>query len=178
MERNPQHFNMSFAIGIPTLNRFDYLLPTLMMYSKDFPDVKVYVVDNGNQDIKNHPAIKKYRNLEVMVQDTNIGVAASWNLLCEKIFKYNENALILNDDIYLGKAKKHIEDLCNAKPILSVKRSTIDWCSFIMPKKVFQSVGKFDECFYPAYYEDKSYEYRMKLLAMPVKKNCLLFHFI
>jgi len=29
-------------------------------------------------------------------------------------------------------------------------------------------VGKFDECFYPAYYEDNSYKYRMKLAGISV----------
>jgi hypothetical protein len=45
--------NKSFAIGIPTLNRFDLLHPALMFYKQDFPNTKIYVVDNGNQNIKN-----------------------------------------------------------------------------------------------------------------------------
>ena len=35
-------------------------------------------------------------------------------------------------------------------------------------KDIYEKVGKFDECFFPAYYEDKSYEYRMKLKNIPV----------
>ena len=43
--------NNVFAIGIPTLNRADLLNPVLKKYAADFPDTKIYVVDNGNQDI-------------------------------------------------------------------------------------------------------------------------------
>ena len=36
---------------------------------------------------------------------------------------------------------------------------------------MFEKIGRFDECFYPAYYEDSSYEYRMKLAMAPVYKT-------
>lgn len=154
-----------FSIGIPTLNRIDLLMPCLIMYKRDFPDVKIYVLDNGRQNIK-------IEGVTVVESETNIGVAASWNLLCDLIFKDSECALILNDDIYLGKKKFDIDKvLTNKKHKNKFLRATVDWCAFILPKSVWQKVGKFDECFFPAYYEDKSYEYRMKLLGVPMIKT-------
>jgi GT2 family glycosyltransferase len=144
-----------FAIGIPTLNRADLLLPSLKMYSKDFKE-KIYVIDNGNQ------GIESFANVQVITNKQNIGVAASWNVLCDRIFETADYALILNDDIYLRKTSLEIEMLINIKSN-NLLRATPDWCAFIISKKIYNKVGRFDECFFPAYYEDSSYEYRMKL---------------
>lgn len=159
MERNSH----SFAIGIPTLNRADLLAPSLVKYVSDFPDVKIYVLDNGNQDI----LLPKFpndfcKNIEIIKSKKNIGVGPSWNILCREIFKKHENALILNDDIYLGKTKNDIISLINKKPN-DFLTATPDWCAFIVSKRIYDYVGPFDECFFPAYYEDNSYAYRMKL---------------
>ena len=155
--------NKSFAIGIPTLNRFDLLQRALVFYKLDFPNIKIYIVDNGNQNIKNQVA--NMPNVVLMEQTENLGVAQSWNLLCNEIFKNHDYALILNDDIYLGVKTWEIHIILeNYKSDFYV--STQDWCAFIIPKKTFKKVGDFDSKFYPAYYEDNDYHYRMKLLGM------------
>jgi GT2 family glycosyltransferase len=152
---------MKIQIGIPTLNRADLLIPSILMYRVDFPNVTITIMDNGNQDfskIKDLPFVQIINNTE------NIGVAASWNKLCDIIFEKNDYAIILNDDIYLGKRYIDIIELLSKKRNAdSFLRATMDWCVFILPKKIYNEIGKFDECFYPAYYEDRSYDYRMKL---------------
>lgn len=153
----------SFAIGIPTLNRFDLLKPSLLMTLVDFPTTKILVLDNGNQDIKSK--MISHPNLTILERQTNLGVAGSWNLLCSEIFWEHENALILNDDIYLGKKDFEIHDLITSKKS-DFYVSVQDWCAFIMPKKTFTKVGAFDTKFFPAYYEDNDYHYRMKMLNM------------
>jgi GT2 family glycosyltransferase len=155
--------NKTFAIGIPTLNRFDLLHPALMFYKQDFPNTKIYVVDNGSQNIKNQIAYMP--NVILLEQSDNLGVAKSWNLLCNEIYKNHENALILNDDIYLGKKEFEIETLLrDYKSDFYVTLQ--DWCAFILPKKTFKKVGEFDIKFFPAYFEDNDYHYRMKLLGL------------
>jgi len=155
--------NKTFAIGIPTLNRFDLLHPALMFYKQDFPNTKIYVVDNGSQNIKNQIAYMP--NVILLEQSENLGVAKSWNLLCNEIYKNHENALILNDDIYLGKKEFEIETLLrDYKSDFYVTLQ--DWCAFILPKKTFKKVGEFDIKFFPAYFEDNDYHYRMKLLGL------------
>jgi GT2 family glycosyltransferase len=151
-----------FAIGIPTLNRYDLFKPSLMLYTRDFPTTNIFVLDNGNQGIlQNGVTIKE--------NEKNIGVGASWNWLCDQIFQVAENALILNDDIYLGKKEKDIEDLLHKKKNKGcLLKATPDWCAFVLPKRIYEKVGKFDECFFPAYYEDNSYKYRMKLQGISV----------
>ena len=156
---------MKFAIGIPTLNRYDLLKPCLMLYERDFPNVDIFVIDNGKQGIS-------CGKVMVTEMEQNIGVAASWNILCDKIYSTGaDHALILNDDIYLGKKFQEIHDLINKKKNKGCfLKATPDWCAFVLPKRIWERVGRFDECFYPAYYEDKSYEYRMKLKGIsPIK---------
>ncbi len=153
----------TFEIGIPTLNRFDLLMPSLLMYQRDFPDTKIWVIDNGKQGIRERISAVDAVKIELIENDSNIGVAASWNVLCDKIFESADNALILNDDIYMGKKKADIQKTIADNKKGSFMRATIDWCAFIMPKGIWNEVGRFDECFFPAYYEDRSYEYRMKL---------------
>jgi GT2 family glycosyltransferase len=151
---------MSFAIGIPTLNRADLLLPTLAKYvTEDFKNIEIHIIDNGKQDLS---FLNVFPNVIVYEQDHNIGVAASWNKLCKIIFEKHNHALILNDDVYLG----YNTDVVNSvieKYEYSLVQSYVSWSVILMSKYMYDYIGDFDETFYPAYYEDSDYLYRMKL---------------
>jgi GT2 family glycosyltransferase len=158
----------SFQIGIPTIVRRDLLIPTIRFYkSKNFKDVTIHIIDNGGQDLS------EIENLVNLIRpEKNLGVAGSWNLLCKIIFENNNNALILNDDVCVDYGETLVNSMINKYK--GFVRATPDWCAFILSKDLFNRVGKFDECFFPAYYEDKSYEYRMKLMGYKINKNPLL----
>lgn len=158
--------NPKVGIGIPTLNRYDILRSNLLLYSRDFSlntNTPFIILDNGKQGIT-------FNYGQIVEKEKNIGVGASWNQLCKRIFENCDYALILNDDIYFGKRLSEVNSIISKRPD-KFQRATPDWCAFILPKKVYEEVGPFDECFYPAYYEDKSYEYRMKLKNIPIIKN-------
>jgi len=150
---------MNFAIGIPTLNRKDLLEPSVLMYRKDFPYTDIHIVDNGKQDIIGFGEIKVYP------QVSNLGVAGSWNYLCDIIFKYNDYALIVNDDVYLGYAIGEIAEVLQSSHEGFIQ-SEHNWSVFLISKEVYEKVGKFDELFYPAYYEDSDYIRRMELAGV------------
>lgn len=149
----------NFAIGIPTLNRWDLLKEVIHKYLEDFKDIDIYIIDNGKQNIK-----QEINNKNIIVHETdyNYGVAKSWNLLCNTIFQYNENALILNDDVYLGYGADVVEEAIT-KSKSGLIQSEKNWCVFCINENLFEMIGDFDEVFYPAYYEDSDYLYRMKL---------------
>jgi GT2 family glycosyltransferase len=158
----------TFAIGIPTLNRADLLIPSVLKYMDDFKGIKIHIVDNGNQNLK----MLEGPNVIVHQQSKNIGVAASWNFLCDLIFKTNDNALIINDDVYLGYGTETIDSVLNDNyeyyQYSGYDNSTFiqshhNFSVFLMTKGVYKKIGKFDEDFYPAYYEDSDYLYRLKL---------------
>jgi GT2 family glycosyltransferase len=164
----------TFAIGIPTLNQYseDFKHYLLQYATVDFPNVELFIIDNGNQGI-GLPG----ENVRVSVQEKNIGVAASWNKLCEDIFKEHDFAVILNDDIYWGtseeKVSQFIEKIYTGQGNQVIVPPT-QWCAFIMPKPAFRSIGKFDEEFFPAYFEDNDYAYRMKLGGWVLKHDDFL----
>ena len=151
---------MSFAIGIPTLNRSDLLLPTLIKYvTEDFKDIEIHIIDNGKQDLT---FLNIIPNVFLYEEDKNIGVAGSWNKLCKIIFEKHNHALILNDDVYLGYNTDTVNSVIN-KYEYSLVQSYVSWSVILMSKYMYDYIGDFDETFYPAYYEDSDYLYRMKL---------------
>jgi GT2 family glycosyltransferase len=148
----------TFAIGIPTLNRYDLLKEALDRYIVDFPTTHIYIVDNGNQGIDDSNP-----NITVLKSSYNLGVAASWNVLCNTIFEEYTHALIMNDDIIIGKTESEIYELLNTVTA-DFYVGPFYWSVFIIFKDIFDKVGGFDEEFYPAYLEDNDYHYRMKLM--------------
>jgi GT2 family glycosyltransferase len=151
----------TFAIGIPTLNRYDLLKESLRKYVDDFPNTEIYILDNGNQGIERD--FYGVLNVTVIPMKENLGVSKSWNWLCYQIFSCHDYALILNDDIYLGKNEDQINDLlmdCDDQDFIV---GTGTWCAFMLSADTFNEVGKFDESIFPAYFEDNDYHIRMKL---------------
>jgi len=150
-----------FAIGIPTLNRWDLLKESIDKYVEDFKEIDIYIIDNGHQNFKN-----EIKNPFVIVHEAehNYGVAKSWNILCNTIFEQYENALIINDDVYLGYDTNTVNlSIDNSKS--GIVQSEKNWSVILINKNLFDKVGEFDEIFHPAYYEDSDYLYRMKLLG-------------
>lgn len=150
---------MNFVVAIPTINRADLLNEALKKYAKCWPTLKVYILDNGNQDIET-----QNDNQIVFTTEENIGVAASWNFLAEKAFADGYlRVLVLNDDIELEKDEKEIHFGLNKYSDTDLIVQDGTWCSFMLPKVVYDLIGPFDEEFFPAYFEDNDYEYRVKM---------------
>jgi GT2 family glycosyltransferase len=153
-------FSTNFGVGIPTINRWDLLKPSLLKYIDNFPEVEIYVLDNGNQgiSIENAPD-----NLHIIPSVVRVSVAEAWNFLCSRIFVNNDYSFILNDDCFvdltLFDVENHIANHSGADFIVSMQ----GYCSFILPKETYKEIGKFDVNFKGAYFEDKDYERRLKL---------------
>ena len=149
-----------FSIGIPTLNRADLLIPSIEKYIEDFPGVDIHIIDNGNQNLK-----FDYPNVHIYEEKNNLGVAASWNKLCKIIFINKSWSLIINDDVYLGYNTKIVNQVIESS-YTGITQSHLNFSVILMNKDIFNNVGEFDEKFYPAYYEDSDYIYRLKLLGL------------
>lgn len=168
--------NNNFCICIPTLNRHDLLMPALMYYAIDLTNVHFFILDNGQSDLFDRQLflnISGKMNMESLCPPKSLGVSESWNLLLVHAFDRGfEGAFVINDDVYWGADLPRAQMLANAY-INEAKNkafftSTKNWCNFFMPKKVFQEVGQFDNQFYPAYFEDMDYKYRLKLAGYQV----------
>lgn len=149
----------SFAVGIPTLNRYDILSDFLDRYNDDFKETEVHVLDNGNQGI-----VPRHNNI-IHVMKENIGVAASWNILCKEIFKKHSHAFILNDDVYSGFVYNSLMNYVQEFEFCQAEKG---YCCFLISAATFKKVGPFDEVFFPAYFEDNDYSYRLSLSDVKV----------
>jgi len=147
-----------FIIGIPTLNRKDLLLPSLESYKKDFPNIEIHVIDNGKQNLKSD------KNVIVHTEDENLGVAKSWNKICDIGFKSVNHVLLVNDDVFLGYGEKEVNRIISSMQI-GISQSMHLWSVVLIRKDIFDEIGRFDEQFYPAYLEDSDYIYRLNLVG-------------
>lgn len=156
---------MNIAVGIPTLNRKDLLDESLEDLSHYLSDIShLYIVDNGNQGINIPSKLKDKTTL--YTPKKNLGVAGSWNKILRQAFLFNptpiDYVLMLNDDVVLSKTRDQL--------IHSIKKHEYPyfitcgkWCTFLISNECFQSIGPFDTHFYPAYFEDNDYSYRLKI---------------
>jgi GT2 family glycosyltransferase len=80
-----------------------------------------------------------------------------------KVLGYS-HVMILNDDVIMQKDPFDIEQYIQDNPADFYTGHA--YCSFIIPISTYDKVGAFDENYYPAYYEDTDYSYRLKLADM------------
>jgi len=146
-------------VGIPTINRADLLNEALVKYFEDFIDTEIVVVDNGNQDI-----IIRENKFFIYRPHQNLGVSGSWNVIMDYANKVNAtHVLMLNDDIYLGKTDEQIIRMIALFQHIHFFNSFMNWSSWILSVEAYKKIGNFDENFFPAYFEDNDYCYRMRL---------------
>ena len=151
---------MKLIIGIPTLNRADLLNEALEKYFEDFKDIEIFIVDNGNQSI-----ITREEKFAIYRPTENLGVAKSWNTIMDYADKTDAtHVLMLNDDIYLGRTEHEIKMVMRNNQNADFINSFQNWCCFILTVDVWKKAGKFDEEFFPAYFEDNSFDYKMSLI--------------
>jgi GT2 family glycosyltransferase len=196
------------TIIIPVLNCFDYTKNLVSYLFKKTP-YKIIVIDNGSTDETKGYFTKTffYSQLVYIRFDVNLGVAASWNLGIKYAIRkwQSKYFLILNNDILLNrKAIDFLISALSAKKVVLASATNVsgivsrpdkvigllppvktrltedpDFSCFLLSLKAIKKVGYFDEKFYPAYFEDNDYHYRIKLAGLKaVKTNrALFFHF-
>lgn len=151
---------IKICVGIPTINQSKMLNESLAKYFHDFYNRDIIIVDNGSQDI----LTRKDKFHIYRPKKGNIGVSASWNYILKRAMKTDcSHVLMLNDDIYLGKTTKEVEAMIGDLRYADLFKSEHHFCSFIVPIFTFNRFGGFDEGFFPAYFEDNDYLYRIKL---------------
>lgn len=165
--------NISFALAIPTINRWDLLKPTLEKYLTMFPLTDIVVLDNGKQNIKFDLSSILLTVIELPEPK---GVAGSWNFLSRIVFRKHSHCLMLNDDVFLNRSFLDIMNLLSYHPDhdLYAPMAENGLPAFILPKTTFNKIGAFDEAFKGAYFEDTDYERRLKLAKMDVLRHISL----
>ena len=161
---------MRVGYYIPTYNQMGWVV------SKHLPSVNTKLIEyinvhyNGNEDIENQYELPTSTNgIPVIITGSsrNLGVAGSWNLFCKQSMLRNiDLAIIANDDIILHEdcIPRLVQTAVDSPMSVVAYAGDNAFSLFALPMNVYRKVGGFDENFWPAYFEDNDYVYRLKLL--------------
>lgn len=154
---------------IPTYRSFEHCKNGILaaMQSSLRPN-RYIVIDNsgdGSGALYLQPLIQQYENIIIWPQTYNLGVAASFNTFMSEL---EDDIIIANDDVFvhthtiqaiIEAAHNNARDIFFAGSGHSGNAFSL----FLLKKKGFCEIGPFDKRFYPGYYEDNDYAYRMRL---------------
>ena len=158
-------------LGIPILNRIDLL--ERLLASIDHPVQTLAIVDNSGNGTgslapelaalseRPHPWIN---TIEIARPFSNLGVAASWNLIL-RAFPQAPVALLVNNDVVFtpGVLSEALELLDPITPqFLPLLPDVAAFSAFLITAPTWNRIGLFCEDFHPAYCEDLEYRDRLR----------------
>jgi GT2 family glycosyltransferase len=155
------------TVAVPTYRRYDLLRQ--MMDSAEagslVPD-RYYIVDNGGSldpAAYGMPTAK----IEVWRPGRNIGVSAAWNHI---LTTQEEHVAVVCDDVrFHGDTLRLLVEAYDASPEISLFHPAVTpsmFSVFMQRRELLERIGGYDENFWPAYFEDNDYVYRMKLAGV------------
>lgn len=162
------------TLGIPVLNRGDLLLRCVE--SIDHPIETLFIINNGGdkgvkeatERIASHEMENSALFDHVRIEhNENRGCGPSWNWM---VVNSPGPWLLVNNDIKfypgtLAKIDDAQERLAIEDPCIGVI-CALGYSTFLLTKLCFDKIGLFDENFFPAYFEDCDFDYRVKLGGM------------
>ena len=163
VERSAQ--SLRVAVGIPTLCCGDLLEQSVRALAPQLGEQdEIVIVDNGAQGL-----VEKLAGLPVRVieSEQNLGVSGSWNRLIRETVCAGDGwdwLVLLNDDVALGPNQWHWlkqalrEAGWQGKWLLT---GPFQWSVIALNRACIENVGWFDERFFPAYFEDNDYHWRL-----------------
>jgi GT2 family glycosyltransferase len=153
-------------IGIPILNRLDFLQRCLQSIDHA---AEIVIVNNNSIDrgfSRDLQELAEGRQITVLHQARNLGVAASWNLILRTGFERGHHWVFIgsNDTFLTPGSIRAALDMPKdpAVGVWNLREANF----FLINKATVDSVGWFDENFYPAYKEDQDYFYRCRLSGL------------
>jgi GT2 family glycosyltransferase len=190
----------STLIVMPCLNQAEYTKKALdSLFLTE--DEALLVIDNNSTDNTQEIIAEANKKREIFAtkNDMNMGAAGSWNTGLELGFNdlHVSKIIILNNDILLKKhtivnikrdldnpeigiatARNVSGEVADEKAFFALPEShtvvfkeTPDFSCFGISQACFEQVSYFDEAFYPAYFEDNDYHYRMGLAGIKAVCN-------
>lgn len=182
---------MKVYLCSPTYRRFDLWVRMVRsaLAGTRQPDMIVVLDNSGTTALteylkENAPDVYELSNLHILNAPENLGVAGGWNALLHHVMQQDPEAwaLVVNDDIELlpdtieNFGKVHTTDpIAVGDGIHAVNAFSM---YFTNPRKLFNTVGPFDQTIWPAYYEDGDMHWRMKLQGYDLYRvpNCGATH--
>jgi GT2 family glycosyltransferase len=165
---------MQITLCVPTLNRYDDCKKMIQSATKGtISPTTAIIVDQGGT----FPFHDMHFTIPIggTSPGRNIGVAAAWNFMIQAAVESDAEYIICaNDDVTFH--ENTVELLYEALLSGAVfaypgeanrAGNTMNAFSLFMARpSLFERIGPFDENFWPAYFEDNDYAYRMKLQGL------------
>ncbi len=150
------------VLGIPVINRPDLLAACLGSIDAD---VTVVVIDNTGTGVLGDLAAELRPDAVIVDPPSNLGVAASWNLIISS-YPQDGHWLIANADTVFapGDLERLIAEVDTDEPRWVGVNG--DWRVFGINAAAVELAGFFDPNFHPIYCEDADYEYRCTLAGV------------
>lgn len=157
------------ALCVPTLTQYDrlnLLIKSATASSNTVLPSAIYIVDNNPND-RYEPPAQCPCPIIVHKPKSNLGVAASWNWFLNNVHPdhtYKNYILISNDDVKVyPETLAHLIDKIDETGAPVVNGAGGEWAFFAQDIHTLEAIGPYDENFYPAYFEDNDYHYRLTL---------------
>lgn len=149
------------VIGVPVINRPDLLAAFLDSIDQPWP---VVVIDNSAGD--EIAEVCADRDVTLVCPPSNLGVAASWNLVI-RTHPDEPWWCIANADTVLGPGDlaRLAAEMAQGGPRWVGMNG--DWRVFGLSAEAVDLAGLFDENYHPIYCEDADYERRCSLAGVP-----------
>jgi GT2 family glycosyltransferase len=163
--------------GIPTYSQFAHTEEAVKaIYEGTIIPDQIVIIDNsetgaGAAALKHLPL--QYPAVHIIPRTKNI-LSGAWNDLMN--LWADDYIIIANDDV--KPHKQSIEALINAaidRPDVAMwngsGHSGNSYSFFLLRKWAYAQVGRFDERFVPAYFEDNDYDYRLRIIAGLIREE-------
>jgi len=99
----------------------------------------------------------------------NLGVARSWNVAAKEVlYRKLDYLLIMSVSMVFGPMlhTTWVEQMQNNWGENVIEATGHSWHLIAIHRRVFETIGLFDENFYPAYFEADDFSYRMRQVGM------------
>lgn len=155
----------SFVVGIPRCNEPAYILAQTFeaINASTVKPSTVVIVDNGDAALDEGSICCDWN---IIVRPSgNIGCAGAWNRIYE--LANHRPLVMLNGDCAV--APDTFEHMLS-KPAPTIICALGFGC-FRLDHEIYERVGPFDEAFWPIYFEDTDYRYRLKLAGIQIAEE-------
>jgi len=151
---------------VPTLRRYDLLAE--LIESIDFPVQHLLVIDNGGE-LVGLPQSEWVEQVTILRMPANLGVAGSWNLGV-KSFPFADRWFICSDDVRFSPGGLQSWFDQSSPEDVTVSVEWPHWQFFAVGERVIAQVGLFDECLFPANFEDDDFRSRCEARGVTIRQ--------
>ena len=154
---------------VPTLTRHDLLVQ--MLASIDYPVGFLLIVNNHPDEffVGTDAIPDCVADYQVFNMPANLGCAGSWNLAI-KVQPFAPWWFVASDDVVFAPgALEKFAGECSPDR-LTICEQWPHWQFFGVGENVVEKVGLFDECLFPANFEDDDYQRRCEVLGVEIHR--------